>query len=65
MSKVDQLPPLNAPADVMALARENCAANLRKRGYPDEAEAFEKARRDFTWALRHEVARLTAEGAQP
>lgn len=61
MSTIANLPPLIASADVMALAREGCAENLRRRGYPDEAEAFEKGRRDSAWALRHEVARLLGE----
>lgn len=63
MSNIAVLPPLIASADVMALARENCAENLRRRGYPEEAEAFEKAQRDFSWSLRHEVARLLGQAA--
>ena len=61
MSTITDLPPLAASADVMALARESCAANLRARGYPEEAEAFERAERDHSWSLRHEVARLLGE----
>ena len=63
MSTITELPPLIASADVMALAREGCAANLRARGYPEEAEAFERAQRDGAWAMRHEVARLLGEAA--
>jgi hypothetical protein len=61
MSRIDELPPLNVSADVMALARENCAANLRGCGYAAEADAFECAERDQSWAMRHEVGHLLAE----
>jgi hypothetical protein len=61
MSQIAQLPPLEAPADVMAMARENCAERLRARGYPEEAAAFERCERDFAWATRHEVAKLLGE----
>jgi len=61
MSAINPLPPLTADAQTMALARENCAERLRARGYPDEAAKFERGDRDFTWALRHEVARLLGE----
>lgn len=60
--KIRSLPPVEAPANVMALARENCAANLRERGQETEAVAFEKGERDFAWAFRHEVMRLQREG---
>jgi hypothetical protein len=50
--------PIDADAITMATARENCAANLRERGYACEAAAFERGDRDNAWALRHEVVRL-------
>ena len=31
MSAIRDLPPIEAPADVMAMARENCAERLRAR----------------------------------
>lgn len=62
MTALQELPPLDVDALTMATARENCTANLRARGYSDEADAFERGDRDFSWAMRHEVARLTAEG---
>ena len=61
MSTITDLPPLNASAPIMQMARENCAANLRTRGYPDEAEAFERGARDDAWSIRHEVVRLLSE----
>jgi hypothetical protein len=61
MSNLRELPPLEAPADVMAMARENCAERLRARGYPEEAAAFERCERDWAWLMRHEVARLLSE----
>ena len=61
MSAIHDLKPIEASADVMALAREVCAERLRARGYPAEAEAFERAQRDTSWAMRHEVRRLQGE----
>jgi hypothetical protein len=55
MSAIRDLPPIEAPADVMAMARENCAERLRARGQEAEAAAFERGDRDFAWAMRHEV----------
>lgn len=59
--RIRDLPPVEAPADVMAMARENCAARLREKGSEVEAEAFDRGNRDFTWAMRHEVNRLMGE----
>lgn len=53
--------PVSAPADVMALARDNCAQRLRERGYPEEAGAFERGERDDSWSMRHEINRLQSE----
>lgn len=61
MSRLTELPPLDAGADMMAQARANCAARLRARGHIKEAEAFDRAERDQTWAMRHEVNRLRNE----
>lgn len=61
MSAIKPPQPVSAPADVMALARDNCAQRLRERGYPTEAEAFERGERDFAWGFRHEVAKLLSE----
>lgn len=58
---IPPLPPVVAPADLMADARANCAARLRSRGHEAEATAFERAERDTAWAMRHEVARLRSE----
>jgi len=65
MSAVRELPPLEAPADVMAMARENCAARLRARGHEREAAAFERGDRDWAWAMRHEVALLSQKEVLP
>lgn len=54
--------PVQAPAQVMAMARENCAAALRARGSEDEAVKFEIGERDFSWRFKHEVSRLQREG---
>lgn len=54
-------PVLEAPADLMAAARANCAARLLARGSADEANAFARGERDQAWAMKHEVAKLRAE----
>ncbi|WP_072378745.1 hypothetical protein [Novosphingobium sp. NDB2Meth1] len=54
-------PTLEAPADLMAAARANCAARLRARDSAAEADAFTRGERDQSWAMRHEVAKLRAE----
>jgi hypothetical protein len=64
MSTIHDLPPIEAPADVMQMARENCAERLRERGYPEEAAAFERCERDDSWAMRHEVAKLRGEASR-
>lgn len=55
------LPPLSAPADVLAMARQNCAERCRGREEAELAESYERGEQDFGWALRHEVAKLRAE----
>lgn len=57
-------PLLEAPADLMAAARANCAARLLARGSADEADAFARGERDQSWAMKHEVAKLRAEQAR-
>lgn len=63
MSTIRELAPIEASADVMALARENCAERLRAKGSEAEAAAFERGDRDWAWLMRHEIARLLGEGA--
>lgn len=58
---IKSLNPIQADAIVMAQARANCAERLRARGQEAEAAQFEVGARDFTWAMRHEVAKLMAE----
>lgn len=58
---IPPLPPVTAPADILADARANCAARLRLRGQDAEAEAFERAERDDAWAMRHEVNKLRTD----
>jgi hypothetical protein len=62
MSTIHDLPPIEAPADVMQMARENCAERLRERGHEREAAAFERCERNWAWMMRHEVAKLLGEG---
>ena len=64
MSAVRELPPIEASADIMAMARDNCAERLRARGEVKEAEAFERGDRDFAWAMRHEVTLLKGQAAK-
>lgn len=61
---IPPLPPLVAPADLMATARANCADRLRAKGDVDEAEAFARGERDGAWAMKHELAKLIAERGQ-
>ena len=65
MSAIRELPPIEASADMMALARENCATDLRNKGHESEAAEFRRGNRDFTWRMRHEVARLVGGTAMP
>lgn len=58
---VRELPPLVASAEVMAMARENCAAALTQSGEVAEAENFAKGLRDGAWRMRHEITRLLSE----
>ena len=58
---IPEAPPVQAPVPVMQAARANCAARLRARGHEVEAQCFERGERDGTFAMRHEVNRLTAE----
>ena len=60
-ASVPEAPPVAAPTPIIATARANCAANLVRRGYPEEAEMFATGKRDGAFAMRHEVNRLTAE----
>lgn len=55
------LPPIEAPADLLATARENCAARLRARGNGFAAELIATGAHDDCWAMRHEVRKLQAE----
>lgn len=57
------LPALNAPADIMAEARANCAARATARGETALAEAFLRCTQDEGWSIRHEVAKLLSERA--
>lgn len=59
--KIKDQAPVEAPAPVMAMARDNCAAALRERGHHDEAERFEAGERDDSWRFKHEVRRLLGE----
>lgn len=58
---VPPLPAIEAPADLMAEARANCAARARARGQDAVAEAYETGAGDAGWGFRHEVAKLRAE----
>lgn len=57
-------PVLSAPADIMQMARENCAARAFARGESNLATAFMQGTQDAGWAIRHEVDRLRAEAAK-
>lgn len=61
---VKPLPALEAPADLLATARANCAARSRARGEEAVAAAYESGAGNQGWGLRHEVAKLLAETAQ-
>lgn len=61
---IPPLPPIAAPADIMARARANCAARYHGKDQHEEADAFARGDRDAAWALRHEVNRLLAERAK-
>jgi hypothetical protein len=61
VAAIPPLPPIAAPADIMATARANCAARYHAKDQHDEADAFARGDRDAAWALRHEVNRLVAE----
>lgn len=58
MTRAHLLPDLDAPAHIMAQARDNCAARLRARGQNTEADAFARGERDGAWSVRHEVMKL-------
>lgn len=58
---VPPLPPVEAPAPLLAEARANCAGHLRARGEHDEADRFAAGERDGVWRMRHELSRLRAE----
>lgn len=58
---VKPLPPIEAPANLLAEARANCAARSRSRGEDTSADAYEAGRGDGWWGLRHEVSKLRAE----
>jgi|GEM_PF-2858934 len=61
---IPPLPPVSAPAHIMAAARLNCAERLRGKGHEVEAQCFERGERDDAFAMRHEVSKLlTLQGA--
>lgn len=60
---IPPLPALDAPADLMAQARANCAARARAKGCDDLAAQYEAGTQDLGWSIRHEVNRLRAEAA--
>lgn len=57
-------PVLEAPADLMAAARANCAARVAARGQEAEAQRYRAGENDQGWGIRHEVAKLRAERAR-
>lgn len=57
-------PVLEAPADLMAAARANCAARVGARGQEAEAQRYRAGSNDQGWGVRHEVAKLRAERAR-
>lgn len=61
MTHAAPLPPITAPADVMGVARANCAARATARGETSLADAYLRCTQDAGWAMRHEVAKLLAE----
>lgn len=61
MTALRELPPVEAPALVMEMARTNCAERLRARGSEAEADRFERGERDWAWLMRHEVALLSSK----
>lgn len=64
MTRAVELPPLQAPAPIMAQARENCAARAEARGETALAESYRLGGQDAGWGLRHEVNKLIAEAGK-
>ena len=62
---IPPLPPVEAPAPLLAEARANCAANLIQRGYPEEADQFAAGNRDWEFPMRYEVKRLRDLAEKP
>lgn len=58
---IKPLPPLDAPAPIMADARANVAKRLAERGHTTAADRIASGIDADCWAMRHEVARLQAE----
>lgn len=63
MSAIKPFTPIEAPADVMAIARANCAMRARAKGQPELAAAYEAGGADEGWGFRHEVNKILAERA--
>lgn len=63
MSAIKPFTPIAAPADVLAIARENCAIRARAKGQHEVAAAYEDGTGCEGWAFRHEVAKIKAEVA--
>lgn len=57
---IPPLPAIDAPADLMAEARANCAARARARGQEAVAQDYETGG-GAGWGLRHELSKLQAE----
>jgi hypothetical protein len=60
---VSTLPPIEASPEMLAQARENCAARSRARGDEAVALAYEAGAGDVGWGFKHEVSKLKAEAA--
>lgn len=55
-------PPCDWTEEERTQARANCAARLRERGEDPLALSYELGEQDSGWNMRHEVARMRAEG---
>lgn len=59
---VPPLPTIAAPEPVLAAARTNCATFARERAEYALAASYEQGEQDAGWNVRHQVAKLRAEG---